>query len=305
MGGPSSEREVSFKSGHAVARALKLAGCEVVEIDIKKADTQYVKDLLLSYDIGLAFLALHGNFGEDGRMQAILEAMHLPYTGSGPMASSLAMDKIASRKIFTAAGLKAPRYCVVEKNHKSINNSFTLPLVVKPACGGSSIGLSIVDTPKELKRAIEEAFAYDKKVIVEEYIKGREMTVGIFEDAPLDAIEVIPKRRFFDYKAKYEPGQTAYIVPAEVSSKTMEMLKETAQKAHALLGCSLFSRVDIILDNEDNAYVLEVNTIPGFTATSLLPKAAFAKGVSFTDLVLGIAQAAFASCKYPVMAAMH
>ena len=292
MGGPSVEREVSLESGKAVLSALKLAREDIVAIDIKKADKDYVIDLLLSYDIDLAFLALHGSFGEDGSIQSILDQMCIPYTGSGYLASRLAMDKPASRKIFQAAGLAVARYFVLDRRHRRIDNSFLFPLVVKPAACGSSFGLSIVDTLKELKCAIDLAFQYDKSVLVEEYIEGREMTVGIFEDKPLEAIEIKPKQRFFDYKSKYVEGETDYLVPAHVSLKTMQLLEDTALKAHTLLGCSFFSRVDIILGNKNIPYVLELNTIPGFTATSLLPKAALHKGIQFPELVLRITQAA-------------
>ncbi|HBU07680.1 MAG: hypothetical protein A2321_03650 [Omnitrophica WOR_2 bacterium RIFOXYB2_FULL_45_11] len=295
LGGPSSEREVSLKSGKAVLEALKSKNLEAVAIDIRGQDKNYVKDLLLSYDINLAFLALHGAFGEDGKMQAILEEMGIPYTGSGVSSSELAMDKTASRKIFISGGLNAPKHCLLDKNHKNIRDFATFPLVIKPASGGSSIGLSIVDKPQALREAIETAFKYDRRVIAEEYIEGREMTVGIFEDAPLEAIEIKPKRRFFDYKAKYEPGETEYIVPAPVSLEIMRLLKETALKAHNLLGCSFFSRVDIILDKTNKPFVLEVNTIPGFTATSLLPKAASARGIAFPELVVKISEAALSA----------
>lgn len=292
MGGVSSEREVSLKSGHAVSSALKSRGLEAVEIDIQHAEKNYVKDLLLSYDLGLAFVAMHGSFGEDGKLQAILEEISLPYTGSAPAASALAMDKIASKKKFQDAGLFAPRYFILDRNHKGFKNSLGFPLVVKPVCGGSSLGLAIVDNIQELKLAIDAAFQYDRKIIIEEYLRAREMTVGILEDCALEAIEIKPKRRFFDYQAKYESGQTEYIVPADVSQNTMQLLKDTALKAHSALGCSFFSRVDIILSDEAKPYVLEVNTIPGFTTTSLLPKAALHKGISFAELILKISQAA-------------
>ena len=292
MGGTSAEREISLKSGKAVLRALRSCGQDALAIDIKKTDKNYVTDLLLSYDIGLAFLVLHGSFGEDGKIQAILDQMRIPYTGSGAFASSLSMDKLSSRRIFRAAGLAVPRYFVLNRKERRIDSSFAFPLVVKPAACGSSIGLSVIDNPEEFRDAIRLAFKYDSCVLVEEYIKGREMTVGIFKDSPLEAIEIRSRRRFFDYKAKYEQGQTDYIVPAPVPLKTMQLLKDTALKAHTLLGCFFFSRVDIILNNKNIPYVLEVNTIPGFTATSLLPRAALHKGIPFQELVLVIAQAA-------------
>lgn len=311
MGGTSPEREISLNSGKAVLEVLRSSGQDALAIDIKKADKNYVTDLLLSYDIDLAFLTLHGSFGEDGKIQAILDQMRIPYTGSAAFASSLSMDKLASRRLFEAAGLAVPRYFVFDKKHRRSNTSFApletiaqsenrkrsltgfaFPLVVKPSGCGSSIGLSIIDEQKGLKAAIDLASKYDRCVLVEEYIEGREMTVGIFEDKPLEAIEIRSRRRFFDYKAKYEQGQTDYIVPAPLPLKTMQVLKDTALKAHTLLGCSFFSRVDIILNNKNIPHVLEVNTIPGFTATSLLPKAALHKGIPFQELVLAIARAA-------------
>lgn len=291
MGGVSSEREISLLSGRAVFGTFKSLNLETVAIDIQRQDKNYVMDLLLSYDIDLAFLALHGTFGEDGKIQAILEDLNIPYTGSGPSASALALDKMASKRIFEETGICVPKYYLLDRNHRSARNSLGFPVVIKPLCGGSSIGLSIADNTKELKEAIDLAFRYDKKVIVEEYIRGREMTVGIFGDEPLEAIEIRPKSRFFDYSAKYKYGQTEYIVPARVSSEEMALLKDAAIRAHKLLGCSFFSRVDIIL-SLDKAFVLEVNTIPGFTTASLLPKAALQKGIKFPELILKIAQAA-------------
>lgn len=293
MGGPSSEREVSLKSGKAVYEALKVSGQDAVAIDIQKPDKDYVINLLLSYDIDAAFVALHGEFGEDGKLQSVLEEMRIPYTGSGPGASALAMDKMSSRKEFSAAGLAVPASSLLDRGHKKIKGLKGFPLVVKPATGGSSLGLSIADNHAQLTAAIDLAFQYDKKVIVEEYIAGREMTVGIFEDRALEPIEIRHKQRFFDYKAKYASGQTEYIVPAKLPFKTMALLKHAALKAHTVLGCSFFSRVDIILTGDNKPVVLEVNTIPGFTNTSLLPKAALEKGIPFTGLVLRICRHAF------------
>lgn len=290
MGGPSSEREVSLKSGKAVCEALRGLNIEALGIDIQRQDKNYVADLVLSYDIDVAFLALHGEFGEDGRIQAILEEINIPYTGSRPRAAALAMDKLASRRLFAAAGLNVPAHCVLDKAHRKIMGLRGFPLVVKPASGGSSLGLSIADGTTQLKPAVELAFQYDKKVIVEEYITGREMTVGIFEDSPLEPIEIRPKRRFFDYKAKYEAGQTEYIVPAKLTRKITQLLKETALSAHTALGCSFFSRVDIILRSDNKPFVLELNSIPGFTNTSLLPKAALEKGIPFAQFIARICE---------------
>mgnify|MGYP001609569921 CR=1 FL=1 len=293
MGGPSSEREVSLKSGQAVLSALKSLGLEAVAIDIQREDRNYVKDLLLSYDIGLAFLALHGAFGEDGKIQAILEEMGLPFTGSGPRSSALAMDKLAARRIFEKEGLNVPRCVVLERGRRGIGVFSDYPAVVKPVSGGSSIGLSIVDNIGDLRRSVELAFEYDRRDMIEEYIPRREFTVAILDNLPLEAIEIKPKSRFFDYKAKYEDDKTEYIVPAKVPLKTMQALKSVALRAHNALGCFFFSRVDIILSGDSRPFILEANTIPGFTSTSLLPKAALCKGITFSELVLNITQSAW------------
>jgi len=297
MGGPSSERDVSLKSGKAVYQVLIQLGLEAVVIDITTDQKQENINLIKSQGINVAFLALHGRFGEDGQMQEILDNLHIPYTGSGAIASRLAMDKIASRNIFEKHGLRVPRYkggsrLSFHKNWR-IENSFTLPLVVKPARGGSSIGLSIVDREEDLDKSLDLAFNFDEKIIIEEYIKGREVTVGILEDEALAVIEVIPKKRFFDYEAKYHPGMTDYIVPASLDDETARKIQDTALLAHSLLGCFGCCRVDMILNKESIPFVLEVNTIPGLTETSLLPKAAKKSGIGFSQLCLKLIQLAY------------
>ncbi|MDD5166278.1 MAG: D-alanine--D-alanine ligase [Candidatus Omnitrophica bacterium] len=294
MGGPSSEREISLKSGKAVYAALKESGIEVSAIDIQTDNVEENIRLLKSKKIDCAFLALHGRFGEDGSMQQILEDIKIPYTGSGVSASRLAMDKIASRKIFQDHGLKVPQYEVVKGNADwEMDSDFVFPLVVKPATHGSSIGLSIVDKKEYLEEAVNLAFSFDHKVIIEEYIEGREVTVGILEEKPLAVIEIISKRRFFDYEAKYQAGMTDYIVPAKIEKKLSGKIQDIALLAHKLLGCSGCSRVDIILDKYNIPFVLEVNTIPGMTETSLLPKAAKIEGISFNALCIKLIRLAY------------
>jgi len=212
----------------------------------------------------------------------------------------LAMDKIASRQIFQAHGLKVPSYEVVEKNTNwRIHDELGLPLVIKPASHGSSIGLSIIDKREDLDTAVNFAFSFDKKVIVEEYIKGREVTVGILDEAALPVIEIIPKKRFFDFEAKYQPGMTDYIVPAELSERIARSVQKAALSAHKLLGCFGCSRVDMILGTDDLPYVLEVNTIPGLTGISLLPKAAKTAGIEFTQLCLTLIKLAYEKTQTP------
>lgn len=297
MGGPSTEREVSFKSGKAVHFALGQLGIEIEAIDIKTDDLKKNKRLIKSRKIDCAFLALHGRFGEDGSVQEILEALKIPYTGSGVLASRLAMDKIASRRIFQLHGLKVPRYKVLNKASRGIARKlcadFGFPLVIKPSAGGSSIGLSIINKAKELDKAIETAFSFDENIIIEEYLKGRELTVGILEERALPVIEIIPKKTFFDYEAKYHAGLTDYIVPAKLKEGLARKAKDAALSAHKLLGCFGCSRVDIILGDDNLLYVLEVNTIPGLTSTSLLPKAAVAVGIPFEELCLKLIKLAY------------
>ncbi|HTY44898.1 MAG TPA: D-alanine--D-alanine ligase [Patescibacteria group bacterium] len=301
MGGPSTEREISLKSGKAVYEHLCNAGFEVVAIDVTTDDRQQNIELIHAQRIQCAFLALHGRFGEDGQIQEILDTLRIPYTGPGALASKLAMDKVASRRIFERHGLDVPRYKVLDEVSYAANSlsglPFCLPVVVKPASHGSSIGLSIVDDPAGLGAAIEEAFRYDRQVILEEYIHGREVTVGILDEQPLPVIEIIPKRKFFDYEAKYKPGMTEYVVPAQLDEQIASKIQAAALSAYRLLGCVGCSRVDIILDGRQRPFVLEVNTIPGLTATSLLPKAAMIIGIDFTRLCLRLLDLAYEKTK--------
>ncbi len=297
MGGPSTEREISLKSGMAVYEALKDLGLNVTAIDIQSDNVEQNIALLKSQHLDCVFLALHGRFGEDGQIQEILERLRLPYSGSGVLASRLAMDKIASRRIFEEKGLAVPPYEVVEKSSYlagwSLGQRFSPPLVVKPATNGSSIGLSIIDKIEELGQALEKAFTFDERTLVEQYIPGREMTVGILDDRALPVIEIVPKHRFFDYDAKYQSGITEYVVPAELEPQVGLKIQEAGLAAHRLLGCFGCCRVDIILNNDNIPFVLEVNTIPGFTATSLLPKAARNSGIGFGELCIKLLELAY------------
>lgn len=299
MGGPSSERDISLKSGRAVYESLKRLLPDVVAIDITTDNAQEARSQIESRSIKCAFLALHGRFGEDGQVQKILEDLNIPYTGSGVFASRLAMDKAASRRIFADNGLIAPRSRELLKGlwqngaEKCSDCGFGFPLVVKPATGGSSIGLSIVDKSEDLESAVRLAFGLDERILIEEYIDGREVTVGIVDEEPLDVIEIMPKKRFFDYEAKYKVGMTEYDVPAKLDAPTASRLKEAALSAHKLIGCSGCSRVDMILRAGKEPFILEINTIPGFTETSLLPKAARLSGMDFFKLCLKLIELAY------------
>lgn len=281
-GGPSNERQISLKSGRAVYDALIAEKLDAVFLDV----TGDIASLLEKEKIGVAFIALHGKFGEDGQVQNILEGLRIPYTGSGVEASRLALDKIASRQIFMKNGIPVPRYKVLEKERYSTSDfsSLSAPMVVKPQLEGSSIGLSIVKDKQDLESAVDKAFQYGDKIVVEEYIDGREFTVGILDEKPLPVVEIVTRNKVYDFDAKYNAADTKYVVPAPLENDIYKRAQGLGLAAHRSLGCRSFSRVDIMMDDASNFYVLEVNTIPGMTERSLLPKAAAAEGLSFGKL---------------------
>ena len=291
-GGASSEREISLRSGKAVYRALKRAGYNTSLLIVSD---QLEKDIK-KFKIDVAFIALHGKFGEDGTAQKILENLGVPYTGSGPMASKLALDKIASRREFEKNNIPVPRYRIFEKGlKKSLDLDF--PLVVKPQFEGSSIGLSLVERKKDFLPALDKAYKYGDKVIVEEFIRGREITVGILDDQALPALEIVPKGSHYDFFAKYKSPDTKYLVPAPLAYSQSRNIQELALRAHRVLGCASFSRVDMMLGDSDKLFVLEVNSIPGLTSRSLLPKSSAAIGIPYQKLCIKILEAAFLSKK--------
>ncbi|MFY9402458.1 MAG: D-alanine--D-alanine ligase [Candidatus Omnitrophota bacterium] len=299
MGGPSSEHKISLKSGRAVLKALKAKGINAKAIIIKSASIKENISLMKKSGIDCAFIALHGRFGEDGGIQGVLDKLKIPYTGSGVRASRLAMDKVASRLIFRKNGLHTPKFKVIKGKAKSTItlNNLAFPLVVKPALTGSSIGISIAQDQDSLKDGIKEAFKFDSRVIIEEYIRGRELTVGILGKSALPIVEIVTSQGFFDFKSKYRKGFTDYIVPAKLPKGISLKVKRAALSAHQLLGCYGCSRVDIILDSCNRPYILEINTIPGLTATSLLPKAAKSAGIDFNNLCLKLIQLAYEKAK--------
>ncbi|GAB4483085.1 MAG: D-alanine--D-alanine ligase [Thermodesulfovibrionales bacterium] len=285
LGGTSAEREVSLRSGRAVHRALKTLGCSAVMIDAGS-------DLCAALDrarIDCAFIALHGGHGENGAVQGLLEIKGIPYTGSGVLASAIAMDKEASKKVFQYHGVPVPRFLVVSKQRRShAAPTFDMPWVVKPATEGSSVGVRIVKTQRQYAAALKAAFGYGDRVLVEEYIKGKEVQIAILNGRPIGGVEVRPSLEFYSYEAKYTAGLTQYIMPPEVDRRTYEWCSSAALAAHHALGCSGATRVDLIVDASRRVHVLEVNTIPGMTETSLLPKIAAHAGLSFPDLIAEI-----------------
>ncbi len=295
LGGPSSEREISLKSGKAVCAGLSSLGLDAVPVEIVSDDAADAERLLRKNAVECAFIALHGYFGEDGRIQDILERAGLPYTGSGPEASRLCMDKSSSREVFLRNGLNVPRGIVLNRREGfdlCALKGLEFPLVIKPACNGSSIGVAFADDPRQAEEAVRAAFLLDEKVIAEEFVDGKELTVGILAGKALPVIGIVPQKRFFDYEAKYNKGITEYEVPAEMEQRDAETAQDAALKAHDSLGCRGCSRVDIILSRR-GPVILEINSIPGMTETSLLPKAAAVDGMDFPHLCLKLLELAY------------
>ncbi len=284
MGGLSAERDVSLKSGLAVHQALLGLGYDSTAIDVRYE----VAALLRDERIEVAFIALHGRYGEDGCIQGLLELLQIPYTGSGVLASALAMHKLYSKQAFAAAGLIITPYLSVRRGDTLDADAvpFGLPVVVKPAQEGSSVGVSIVRQADQLQAALDEAFQYDELVLVEQYVKGREVQVGILDNRPIGAIEIVPKKEFYDFEAKYSDGMAEHFFPARLDAALYEKVQQLGLKAHQTLGCDGYCRVDFLVTDHGDCYLLEVNTLPGMTALSLLPEIAQkGAGLSFPQLV--------------------
>ena len=295
-GGLSAEREVSLKSGAAVHEALIVQGYDAVIIDVGRD----LADVLKREGVEVAFIALHGRYGEDGCVQGLLELLQIPYTGSGVLASALAMHKHFSKQAFAASGiLTAPfRSYRRGENVRLTDLPFPLPLVVKPVQEGSSVGITIVKEVSRLDDALELAFRHDDEILIEQYIKGQEVQVGILDDRPIGAIEIVPRNEFYDYEAKYTDGMAEHIFPARLEPALYEKAEQVGLAAHRALGCKGYSRVDLLVTSSGDCYVLEVNTLPGMTALSLLPEiAAKGAGLSFGELVSRIIESAALSIR--------
>ncbi len=290
-GGISTERDISLISSHQAHKALVEKGLNAVFIDILTKGKEKVKEFIRSSNINLAFIALHGEFGEDGQIQAILEELGIAYTGSGPKASALAMNKAYSKRIFKAKGIPTPNFAVLSKE-EDIPRYLRYPLVVKPYSSGSSIGVSIVKDQDNLKPALDLAFSHSNGAILEDYIEGRELTVGILGDDPLAVVEIIPKKGYFDFDAKYSHGTSDFIAPAQLDSEVEREVRSVGLAAHRVLGCRHFSRADIRLAKDNLPFVLEVNSIPGLTLNSLLPLSAKLCGIDFNELIFKMVELA-------------
>jgi D-alanine-D-alanine ligase len=336
MGGASAERDVSLASGAGVVSGLKQAGHEVVPIDtargfqalnmddierIEKVKNQppstaelqkYAGELTIqainSADlrgVDVVFIILHGGAGENGTIQALLDLVNIPYTGSGVLASALAMDKFMAKQIFTANNIPTPDYFVVDKREnksideiaRRIGESIGYPVIAKPNSQGSSVGLSCIKSKDQLGDALALGFQYDNRILFEKFIAGREFTVSILGNEPLPLVEIIPEGGLYDYEHKYIAGKTNKACPVDLPEKFQKMIQQIGLKAFQSLGCRGFGRVDFRFDNQNNAYCLEVNTLPGMTATSLVPKAAKAAGIEFPQLLDKICQIAISDFK--------
>ena len=288
-GGNSKEREVSLRSGAAVCKALNEAGINAEVLDIHTLNE--VNENLKKYSS--VFIAMHGDWGENGELQSKLSDLKIPYTGSNPKASSNAMNKWTARELFKKADIKIPSGVLCKENTiPDLSSLNTKDIVVKPESGGSTVGITIIKNYNDEKLLEAIKFAresYEGDVLIEEYIEGREITASVWENnnqiQALPLIEIVPKVGFYDYKNKYTSGATEYIVPAKIEESISEKIQEAAVKAHEVLGCSSYSRADLRLKSNGEFYILEVNTAPGMTATSLVPKAANAIGVNMPNFV--------------------
>jgi D-alanine-D-alanine ligase len=295
MGGTSGEREVSLLSGAAVASALLAGGHDVVRIVLSEGGDAGLA--IRRSGIDVAFLALHGRLGEDGCVQGLCELYRIPYTGSSVLASALAMDKVKSKELFRLHNLPTPPYYTIDANDsladlEQIHGSFGFPVVVKPRAEGSSLGVAKASSLAELDRALTEALKLDEVALVERFVAAKEVQVGILNGRVLGAIEVAPKKGMYDYESKYTPGLTDYYMPARLAPTRYRGVLNLAERAARVLGCSGGVRVDLLVTEGENEYVLEVNTLPGMTKTSLLPKIAEAAGYDFSQLCVAILDAA-------------
>ncbi len=288
MGGLSAEREISLKTGQAVISALLENGCDAVAIDAGHDLPVQLREV----GTDVAFICLHGRYGEDGTVQGLLEMMQIPYTGSGVMSSSMVMDKVITKQILLYHEISTPGF-VAYRSGDDRNELFKrcrhFPLVVKPAREGSTIGISIAHDRAELEAGLAEALKHDDLVLIEDYIQGDEITVSILNNESLPIIQIVPKSGFYDYESKYTPGHTEYLLPAPLEAVLYNRLQETSVAACKALACRGAARVDFMV-REREFFCLEVNTIPGMTATSLLPKAAAEAGITFNELVMQILQ---------------
>ncbi len=284
MGGWSEEREISLKTGQAILKTLRDLKLNAVGIDVHRSLAKELNRL----KIGYCFIALHGRCGEDGTVQGLLEMMRIPYSGSKVLASALAMDKEKSKIIFEAYKIPTAPYQIFSKEDKKIKLSLSAPVVVKPVDSGSAIGVTLVKNRSQFGGALKDAFKYSKRALVEKFIAGIEVTAPVLGEKVLPLIEIVPKGTFYDFSSKYQKGGSAHIIPARLPEKTKKLIADYALAAHKALGCQGCSRIDFMVDKKGKPWILELNSIPGMTETSLFPEAAAAAGIRFAPLLLEI-----------------
>ncbi|MGG1573797.1 D-alanine--D-alanine ligase family protein [Fictibacillus sp. NRS-1165] len=288
-GGVSAEREVSLSSGKQIMNALESKGHEVIGVDFHPDRLEEI----IGLNADIVFIGLHGKYGEDGKLQSLLDMLKIPYVGSGVLASALAMDKARSKQFFKIAGIRTANELVLEKklySEDELDVPFGYPLVVKPNHEGSTIGLTIAQNKDEMLSGITSALLHDHTVMVEEFISGKEVTVAVMGEkgkvSALPVVEIVPKNAYYDYESKYAEGGSVHYVPARLDDRTTALLQKQAVLAHEVLGCEVYSRVDFIVPNDGSApVILEVNTLPGMTPTSLFPDAAKEVGLSYPDMI--------------------
>ena len=282
-GGISAEKEISFKSSEAVNKACKELGYKTILLELDGNMHNLIPKLI---GIDFVFIALHGGKGENGVIQGLLDSLNIPYNGSGVLASSLGMEKSLTKQLAKSYGIQTPLWKIFKDVNDSKNyNPNKYPVVVKPSADGSTIGLTIVKEKKELTGAIELANKYDGNIMIEDYIEGRELTVTVIGQKVYPIVEIIPKHKYYDYECKYQKGMSEYICPAKLSDELTNKIQNIAQNIFNILQCSGYARADFILEKENEPWFLEINTLPGMTATSLVPKSALALGISFNDLI--------------------
>ncbi len=285
MGGPSREREISLRSGKNILKALTELGYKAVEIIVDGDDEALAAELKVE-NIAVAYIALHGEYGEDGQVQSLLQELNIPFTGSSPEACQVTMNKILTKKVLQKAGLPVPEYQLIGSKKAT---DFKVPLVVKPVSEGSSFGVSIVKKQEDVNPTIKRTLLDYPNIFVERFIKGREITIGIIGSGEktqvLPILELVPKSEFYDFKAKYTPGGTSFILPAKLPEALTKKLQDLALQAHQAAGCAGVSRVDMIIDEQNKPWITEINAVPGMTDQSDLPAEAKAAEISFEELV--------------------
>jgi len=286
MGGWSNEREISLISGKSVFNSLVTSGQDVIELDLKRDNISEIKEL----NPDRVFIVLHGKGGEDGEIQLYLENLGIPYTGSGSESSKICMNKRITKKILLKNNIQTPNFMEISENTKieDIENLFQYPFVIKPSSEGSSIGVYIAEDRKSCKEAIKENMKISSDIILEEYKSGKEYTVGILDNFALPVIQLIPPGKFYDYEAKYNSNETKYICPSGLDQNTEEEIKKLSIDCFRALNCRGWGRVDLIIDEQNKPWIIELNTVPGMTEHSLVPMAANQKNINFDELVLKI-----------------